>query len=143
MTSNLRFSSKSPCDCFIFDGDVLFPLELKSVSGKSISFERTENDKGVIHKHQIDYLSDASHFKNVIPGFILDFRSSEKTYFYFIGDFQNMINHITKKSFNEVDMEKYGQPILVDKRKLKVNYRYDINKLLDDIKSKRIKGEDL
>lgn len=143
MSSNLRFSSKSPCDCFIFDGDVLFPLELKSVSGKSISFERTENDKGVIHKHQIDYLSNTSRFKNVIPGFILDFRSSGKTYFYFIGDFQNMINHIIKKSFNEADMEKYGQPIIVDKRKLKVNYRYDINKLLDDIKSKRIKGEDL
>ena len=143
MTSNLRFSSKSPCDCFLFDGDVLFPLELKSVVGKSISFERTEDDNGVIHKHQIDYLSDVSRFKNVIPGFILDFRSSNNTYFCYIGDFLNMIDQISKKSFNGNDLAKYCSPVKVEKRKLKVNYRYDINKLLDVIKSRRIKGESL
>ena len=54
--SNLRFSAKSPCDCFMFNGKFLYTLELKSVGTTSISFERTKEDKGVIHKHQIDNL---------------------------------------------------------------------------------------
>ena len=54
--SKLRFSAKSPCDCFIFDGNMLYTLELKTVGTNSISFERTKNDKGIIHKHQIDKL---------------------------------------------------------------------------------------
>ena len=56
-TTNLRFSAKSPCDCFMFNGEILYTLELKTVGTKSISFERDKTDKGVIHKHQIDNLT--------------------------------------------------------------------------------------
>lgn len=41
---NLRFSAKSPCDCFMFDGDFLYAFELKSVGTKSISYEISKND---------------------------------------------------------------------------------------------------
>lgn len=57
--SNLRFSSKQPCDMFMFDGEkrLLYTLELKSTSGSSISFEdihcNEPQPSRMIHKHQI------------------------------------------------------------------------------------------
>ena len=130
---NIRFSSKSPCDCFLYDGDFLYTLELKSVGTKSISFERNKSDNGVIHIHQIDNLIKFSKYKNVIAGFILDFRLSEKTYFLSIGDFEQLSRFVAKKSFNEEDIYEWCDPIEINKKKLKVNYRYDVNKLLYDI----------
>ena len=127
---NLRFSAKSPCDCFMFDGNILYCLELKTVGTKSISFERNKTDKGVIHKHQIDNLTKFSTYKNIICGFIFDFRLSDKTYFCSIEDFNNMINTIDKKSFNEGNLLEYCNPIEISKKKLKVNYRYDIENYL-------------
>lgn len=137
--SNLRFSAKSPCDCFLFDGEKMYTLELKSVGTTSISFEKSKEDKGVIHKHQIDKLLEFSEYKNIISGFLFDFRLSEKTYFCMIEDFINMINRLDKKSFNEKDLFEWCKPIEIEKKKLKVNYRYDVNKLLQDLKEN--KGE--
>lgn len=130
---NLRFSAKSPCDCFMFDGIFLYTLELKSVGTKSISFEKDKSDKGVIHKHQIDNLDKFNSFKNVISGFIFDFRLSGFTYFCSINDFIQMAKNLEKKSFNENDLFKWCNPIEIEKRKLKVNYRYDINKFMNSI----------
>lgn len=130
---NLRFSAKSPCDCFMFNGDFLYTLELKSVAGKSISFKRGKSEKGVIHKHQIENLKKLSSYKNVISGFILDFRSSGRTYFCPIKDFLHMIENINKKSFNETDLTKWCRVIEIKKKKLKVNYRYDIKNFIESI----------
>lgn len=127
INQNLRFSAKSPCDCFMFNGGFLYTLELKSVGTKSISFEKEKTDKGVIHKHQIDNLQKFSTYKNVISGFIFDFRLSDKTYFCTIEDFIFMISNLDKKSFNENDLFKWCTPLEIQKRKLKVNYKYDIN----------------
>lgn len=131
---NLRFSAKSPCDYFMFDGNVLYALELKSISKNSISFERDKTDIGVIHKHQIENLLKFSSYKNVISGFLFDFRLSDKTYFCMIEKFIYMIKMIDKKSFNESDLYKWCNPIEIEKTKLKVNYKYDINKFLNDTK---------
>lgn len=131
----LRFSAKSPCDCFIFNGDFLYTLELKSVGTKAISFEREKTDKGAIHKHQIDNLQRFSTYKNVISGLILDFRLSDKTYFCSITDFLNMINNLDKKSFNENDLFKWCTPFEIKKKKLKVNYRYDIEDFIKGVPS--------
>ena len=130
--TNLRFSAKSPCDCFMFDGEILYTLELKSVGTASISFERTKEDRGVIHKHQIDNLIKFSTYRNVISGFILDYRLSEKTYFCTIEEFINMINILDKKSFNEKDLFEWCNPIEIDKKKMKVNWKYNIEKFLTD-----------
>ena len=130
---NLRFSAKSPCDCFMFNGDFLYTLELKSVGTKSISFEREKTDKGVIHKHQIDNLQKFSTYKNVISGFIFDFRISDKTYFCIIGDFIKMIHNLDKKSFNEKDLYQYCSPLEIKKKKLKFNYRYNIEKFIEEV----------
>lgn len=132
-SQNLRFSAKSPCDCFLFNGEVFYALELKSFQG-SCSFEREKTDKGIIHYHQIESLKNFSTYKNVISGFLLDFRKTDNTYFLLIDDFCEMLNHITKKSFNENDMFEWCNPIKINKTKLKVNYRYDVINFLYDTK---------
>lgn len=130
--SNLRFSAKSPCDCFIYNGEVFYTLELKSVGTTSISFERTKEDKGVIHKHQIDKLLEFSTYKNIVSGLLLDFRLSDKTYFCMIEEFVSMVNNLDKKSFNEKDLNEWCNPIVIEKKKLKVNYRYDVEGFLQN-----------
>lgn len=116
----------------MFNGKVLYTLELKSVGTKSISFEREKTDKGVIHKHQIDNLLKFSTYENIVSGFVLDYRLSDRTYFCMIEEFVNMVNNLDKKSFNEKDLFEYCNPIEIEKKKLKVNYRYDICKFLKD-----------
>ena len=118
----------------MFNGEVLYTLELKSVGTTSISFERTKEDKGVIHKHQIDNLEKFSTYENVVSGLVLDFRLSDKTYFCMIEEFVNMINKLDKKSFNEKDLYEWCNPIEIEKKKLKVNYRYNVEKFLHDTK---------
>lgn len=110
----------------MFDGQTFYTLELKSVSTNSVSFERCKEDKGIIHKYQLDSLSKFSKYKNVVSGFILDFRKSEHTYFAEINKVLNMIGKINKKSFNEEDLSLYCSPTDIKKRKLRVNYRYDV-----------------
>lgn len=117
----------------MFDGYHFFCLELKSVAGESISFERTEKDKGEIHYHQIEYLKSCSQYKNVIPGLIIDFRGTNNTWFLHINQLDMLINSISKKSFNESDLLSYSHPILISKKKLKVNYRYNIQQFIDDV----------
>lgn len=134
INQNLRFSAKSPCDCFIFNGEFLYTLELKSVGTKSISFEREKTDKGIIHKHQIDNLNKFANFNNVISGFLLDFRLSKNTYFCAIDKFIEMIHHLDKKSFNETDLYKWCNPIKIEKKKLKVNWKYNVEKFFVDVR---------
>ena len=116
----------------MFDGSHFFCLELKTVAGKSISFERVKKDKGEIHYHQIEYLQSCSQYKNVIPGLIIDFRGTNNTWFLHINQWDSLITSITKKSFNESDLLSYSHPLLISKKKLKVNYIYDVSKFLQD-----------
>lgn len=116
----------------MFDGNHFFCLELKSVAGKSISFERDKKDKGVIHLHQIEYLKSCLNYKNIIPGLIIDFRGTGNTWFLHIDQWDKLIDSITKKSFNESDLLSYSHPLLISKEKMKVNYRYDVKKFIVD-----------
>nr|WP_297932442.1 hypothetical protein [uncultured Lachnoclostridium sp.] len=130
-SNKLRFSRHSPCDLMIFDGtrNLFLTLELKTFQG-SCSFERTKEEKGIIHHYQIKSLKDFAQYERVISGLVLDFRSTGNTYFLNINQWDEFISHIEKKSFNEKDLLAYADPILIEKRKLKVNYRYDIESFL-------------
>lgn len=131
MSSNLRFSAHSPCDFMIYNGEYLWTLELKTVAGKSISFERSKDDKGVIHYYQIENLKKFAEYKNVISGLIIDFRESDHTYFLSINEWDQLIHYIQdRKSFSEHILLENVHPVLINKKKLKVNYRYDIDELL-------------
>lgn len=119
----------------LFDGDLFYTLELKTFAD-SCSFERTKEEKGIIHYYQIKSLKNFYQYKNVCSGFILDFRKTDHTYFLSIEDWDTLIASIDKKSFNENDLLKHSDPILIEKKKLKVNYRYNIQNFLNDIKKK-------
>jgi hypothetical protein len=126
--NNLRFSLKNPCDCFIYQSPILMAIEMKSVGTSSITFERTSEERGVIHYHQIQGLRDFGKYKDVISGFIFNFRhkdGEEVCYFQHIQDFDKMIVDISKKSFNEKDLSCYN-PLIIENKKKKVNYRYNI-----------------
>lgn len=133
-SNKLRFSRHSPCDLMVFDGtrNLFLTLELKTFQG-SCSFERDKNEKGIIHYYQIEKLKEFANYKRVISGFVLDFRYADHTYFLNINDWDNLISHIEKKSFNEQDLLEYASPILIEKEKLKVNYRYDVELLLSNL----------
>ena len=130
--NGLRFSAHSPCDYFLYDGNNLWTLELKTVAGKSISFERTKGDKGVIHYYQIDSLRKFAQYNNVVSGFIIDFRGSDNTYFVNINDWEKLADSTEKKSLNETDILKVINPIKINKKKLKVNYKYDVATFLSE-----------
>lgn len=138
-SSNLRFSRKNPCDYFIYDAcgtRLLFALELKTVKGKSISFERNKGEQKVIHCHQIAGLTEWNKFKNMVCGFLIEFRDIETTIFLDISDFNRLSKETKKKSFTIADLDNMGLPYVVIPQELKrTRYRYDLSPLL------KLKGE--
>lgn len=132
-SNNLRFSRKNPFDFLLWDSErrILYALELKTVEGKSISFERNKDEKGKIHYHQIAGLNKWNKYNGIICGFIIEFRAIETTIFIDIEDFNKLISLIDKHSFNFEDLKMYKIPyIVIPQKKLKTNYRYDIDKFL-------------
>lgn len=137
-----KFSVKNPCDFILFDTNhhMLVPIELKTTKNKSMSFEDVnvkEQQSKMIHAHQIVGLTKFARYDNVVAGFLFNFRDEkndcERCYFQRIEDFNKMVDAIDKKSFNEIDLLK-NDAIKVDGIKKRVNYRWDIENLLDCIK---------
>ena len=141
---NTRFTLNSPCDCFMFDSYYLYYLELKHTKNTSISFnqppyEKVKNKTLMVKPHQVKSLMERSKYPNVICGLVLDFEDRETkskvieggTYFIEINTFVGWCASVDKKSINQEDCELIG--IKVDRTKKKVNYTYDIDKLIKDI----------
>lgn len=136
-SEHLRFSSKNPCDAFLYKYPVLIAVEMKSVGTSSVSFERNKDEKGVIHLHQIEALREFSSHNGIVAGFVLNFRhkdGTEKCYFLDINNFDKMINRLTKKSFNEKDLSG-NNPIIIENIKKRINYKYNVSKFMNDVMS--------
>lgn len=131
-SSKVRFTANNPYDNFCFYERTLFPLELKSTKSTSFSFQKNEKEKGKnIKLSQIQGLTHASIHKGVYAGFVFNFDKGE-TVWMNIKDFNKFYKDTTKNSINYEDMKQYGC-VHIDKRRLKVNYRYNIINLLDEI----------
>lgn len=131
--NNLRFSRKNPFDYILWDSKyrILYALELKTVDGKSISFERTPDEKKEIHYHQIQGLTEWNQYNGIVGGFIIEFRKIETTIFLYISDFNELLKVIHKKSFNFDDLKKYNIPYaVIPQTKMKTRYIYDIDYML-------------
>lgn len=132
---NLRFSRKNPFDYLMWDSQrhILYALELKTVKGISISFERKKDDKKEIHFHQIKGLTEWNKFDGIICGFVIEFRKIEKTVFIDINSFNTLISSINKSSFNFNDLvESKLDYIIIPQTKKRTQYIYDIEKLLEN-----------
>ena len=134
-SSNLRFSNKNPYDFLLWNPKTLtlYALELKTVKGKSISFERTKDENGEIHYHQITGLDNFEKIGECVCGFVIEFRKIETTVFIEISEFNKLINAIPKKSFNYDDLEKYGvQYVIIEQQMARTRYTYNMDKFLHD-----------
>lgn len=109
-SENTSYTWNNPCDYFIFNGKMFFCFELKSTKSKSISFQRNKEDKSkrMIKWHQIEKLSEFADYKNVIAGFIFNYRDekndTQRTYFFNIKDFNRVRLSTEKHSVNEIDI---------------------------------------
>ena len=134
-SSNLRFSHKNPYDYILWMPKTLtlYALELKTVKGKSISFERTKEEHGEIHYHQIVGLDNFDNIGECVCGFVIEFRELETTVFIPIKEFLKLQNTIPKKSFNFNDLSEYSvNYITINQKLLKTHYRYDIDTFLKE-----------
>lgn len=137
--SDTKFSKKNPYDYECFDGTkgVLYCWELKTTSNKYMSYHTCKQDEddgksANIAWHQIEGLTKASKYQNVIAGFLCNFRldnGEQLLYFLNIKDFNKMRESINKKSFNIMDCILYGGK-KIEGKKLRVNYRWDLDSFL-------------
>ncbi len=137
-SNNLRFSRKSPFDFIIWDSEHrrLYAVEAKTVAGKSISFERDKNDKGVIHWYQSEGLNVWGAYAGVEAGFMIQFRELEKTIFLRVGEYNRLIQMITKKSFRYDELEKYNIHFFHIPQKIaRTRYTYDFTALFNQIEN--------
>lgn len=138
--SDTSFSRKNPYDYEIFDSlhRIEYCLELKSTSQKYLSYhacEQDEKDKksANIQWHQIDGLTKAAEFDNVVAGFLCNFRlnnGEQLLYFLDIKNFNKFRKDTNKRSINIMDVVLNGG-IKINGKKLKVNYRWDLNEFLE------------
>lgn len=138
--SDTRFSKKNPYDYEAFDGlhRISYSLELKSTSQKYITYHTCEKDEkdgktAMIMWHQIDGLTKASEYDNVVAGFLLNFRldsGEQLLYFLNIKDFNKFRKNTNKRSLNIMDISLNGG-IRINGEKLRVNYRWDLNEFLE------------
>ena len=133
-----------PYDYIIANG-IIIPAELKSTQEKSLSFK-------MIRKNQIDGLGRAQQYLNTFPGFIFNFRDyNNRTYYVHIKDFLYYQRVVAGEAANPYrwKVNAASMPleicadigVPVDNKLLKVHYRYDIPKLINDVKEKYSKGE--
>lgn len=138
-SNKLRFSIKNPFDCILYAPflGVLYALELKTVKGKSITFEIDKNDKKEIHLHQIEGLNKWAKYDGICAGFVIEFRELEKTVFLPIESFNKLVCIVGKKSFNFADIENSSLPYsIIEQTKLRTRYIYNIEKFLKESEEK-------
>ena len=122
----VRFQQKNICDCMIFDGEMLFLLELKNHKGKSLPLS-------CIRDNQIKELSLNQIYKNVKCGIVINFEELNECYFMFICDITDFIRKSDRKSIPIDYCREKG--IKIANKRLRTNYKYDIENLLKDIES--------
>ena len=141
-SKGLRFSLKNPFDYILWDSKhwLFYALELKTVKGKSISFERTKEEKGEIHFHQIEGLKEVHTYAGTVSGIIVEFRQLEKTVFVDIAEFCRLMDIIPKKSFNYNDLDNYDiLYTVIEQTKARTRYTYGIDEFLS-MKKKEVGG---
>jgi len=128
--TGLRFTPSNDYDCFMYFYPHFYPLELKSSKSTAFSFQTEKGQSGKnIKISQINGLLKASQTTGVKAGFMFNFAEIEKTYWQNITDFYKFYKSTTKKSINENDIIEHGG-VLIEQKLKKVNYSYDIAKLI-------------
>lgn len=124
---NLRFSQNNIADAFMFFvGNFvthLLILEYKSHKGKSLPLT-------CIRDNQLKEMLEARNKIGVLPMLVVFFSDIERCFSLDIRYVEKFINEIDRKSIPVDFFEKYGTEIEVTK--LRTNYRYNIEKWLNE-----------
>ena len=106
-----------------------------------MGIQREKDDpESMIKYHQIYSLTQMSQYEGVWAGFLLNYRElsgEEETYFLDIEDFNEFLKGNLKKSINKGDIVLYGG-IKVNQEKKRINYRFDVQKMIEDISKKKL-----
>lgn len=114
-------------DFLIYKKPDLILCELKSTKQKSVSL-----DEKIIKKHQTTGLQKFEEYEGIICGFIFNFvEYDNQTYFLHINDFVRFIENTTRKSIPLNYCKEHG--IEIENKIKKVNYKYNLEKLFEDI----------
>lgn len=114
----------NPCDYFIYNFPHLHLLELKTHKGKSIPFS-------ALTQGQIMGMCEAGKFNGIRAGFIFNFRDLAETYYVDIDTFMEFYNTTDRKSVPVDFCREKG--VVVEQQKIRVKYKFNIEKLLEDI----------
>lgn len=136
-----RFTPENPCDCFLYDGELLVYAELKATYS-SLSFNQPVmvQEKGkakpAIKSHQVKELVARSAYNHVMCGLIIEHEDTKtgtkRAFFIEINKFVRWTEQCGKKSINIKDMVQIGIPInAVTRRGRNV---YDMKELMDRLK---------
>ena len=116
--TNLRFTPSNICDFMVFNGKYLYLIELKSVKGKSFSF----NNLGTHLKEMVK----AATFENTKALYIINFREINKTFVVNATTMQELILG-SKKSVNVKDLEEMKQELIAQTIK-RTRWKYEFLK---------------
>ena len=117
-----RFTPSNVCDCMIFRSPKLYFLELKTTQGKTYSL----NDSAFKQLERFRKLGD---YENTVKAFIINFRELEKTYFITTYQLESFLMKSGKKSIKAIECAEIG--ILISQKKLRTNYRYQIEDIFN------------
>lgn len=122
----LAFGARCPFDFILFKTPRMYALELKSTGDSSISFEGCNP---MIKQHQIDALQKVAPFHELYPGFLLNFRRTQATYFIHINSFLAWRDLLHVKSINEKAANEMGLyiPSWVNRTRI----HYDLSPLFE------------
>lgn len=121
-TEKTRFQAHNIADHFVFYKNKLFICELKSHKGKSLPFS-------CIRDTQYTEMFEASKKKNVYSLVFVFFSDIEECYVASIGSILAFKTNSDRKSIPLSFFQKHG--FKIDCRKLKTNYRFDVQSFLD------------
>lgn len=103
----------------------LFLIECKSTKGTSIPLT-------MIRDNQIEGLREASKH-NLVAGLLVNFRNEKNdTFFILIDEYIDMMDTLSKKSFNVKDLDEIGAT-RIECEKKRTRYKYNINKMIKEL----------
>ena len=81
---------------------------------------------------QLERFKKLGEFENAVKAFIINFRELEKTYLITTADLESFLQKTGKKSIKLEECAEIG--ILINQRKLRTNYRYEIENIFNSEK---------
>lgn len=120
-----RFQARNICDCLLFDGELLYLLELKSHKGKSLPLS-------AIRENQIKDLYDTVRYAKIVAGLVVNFADTEETFFMPIKLAHKWFYNGVRKSIPINEFRENCTQINAYKKR--TNYYYLIDEFTENIK---------